>query len=71
MEAPLKAEGSAARPARPFAGVVANIAGFGDATEPGAVGRAVTMVYTSIGAGEEFCFRGPRGASNGMLSCAM
>jgi hypothetical protein len=45
MEAPLKAEGSAPRPARPFAGVVANIAGFGDATEPGAVGRAVTMVY--------------------------
>jgi MFS family permease len=29
-----------------IAGVVANIAGLGDATEPGAVGHAVTAVYT-------------------------
>ena len=28
-----------------IAGVVANIAGLGDATEPGAVGHAVTAVY--------------------------
>jgi len=27
------------------AGVVANVAGLGDATEPGAVGNAVTAVY--------------------------
>ena len=53
-----------------IAGVVANVAGLGDATEPGAVGHAVTAVYRRCQVANRPALIAEKGDSEGYAASA-